>query len=210
MRLRLETRWWWWAAGDVMDNCLLLKLGCVATGSSGCWWRTCPSLSHSATLPGLWTHQPCLEGGGSLRGREEQRSQNSKLHAQEIWKTPLLLEAILIWTATTSICRPVDRLEAHQKCSQGAYTGNDSFPNWKKISQTWSCKKQKVHLSLCSGISQLVPMLFLNRICCCICFCLLTVCLCWTLIWISRETIGHLYPENLQHLFQLRKEYCSD
>lgn len=47
---------------------------------------------------------------------------------------------------------------------------------------------------------------FLNRICCCVCFCLLIVCLCWTPIRISRQTIGDLYPENLQHLFQFRKE----
>lgn len=127
MRLRLETRWWWWAAGDIVDNFLLLKLGCVATGSSGCWWGTGPSLSHSATLPGLWTHQPWLEGEGSLRGRDGQRSQNSKFHAQETWKTPLLLEAVLIWAAATSICRLVDRLDSHQMCFSGAYADKDFF-----------------------------------------------------------------------------------
>lgn len=201
-----ETRWWWWAVGDTMDNCLLLKLGSVATGSSGCWWRTCPSLSHSATLPGLWTHQLWLEGGGSLRGRHRQRSQNSKLHAQQIWKIPLLLEAVLIWAATTSICGPVDRLEAHQRCFSGAHVDKDFFSKLKK--NILSMVMQKAGGSAFPVLRSFTACAhaFLIRICYCICFCPLMVCLCWTPNGISRQTIGDLYPENLQHLFQFRKK----
>lgn len=97
------------------------------TQAVGRWWRTCPSPGHSAALPGLWKHQPWLEGEGSLRGRDGQRSQNSKLHAQQVWKAPLLFKAFFICAAATSVWCPVDQLGSHQSCFSGTHVDEDFF-----------------------------------------------------------------------------------
>lgn len=156
MRLRLETRWSdgqliWWRIVYCSDWAVWPQVAQAADGRWALPWATVQCYQASEHIsPGWRQREVCGAGTG----------QNNELHAQEIWKTPLLLEAIFIWSAT-SICRPVDRLDSHQRCFSGAYADKDSFfPNWQKISQTWSCKKQELQLSLSSGGSQLVPMLF--------------------------------------------------
>lgn len=84
----------------------------------------------------------------------------------------------------------------------------DFFSKLKKKSQVLSCKKQDVQPSLCSGVLQLVPMLFEYSL-------LLhsplppngtPVLDSHFISSLSSQTIGDLCPGSLQHLFQIRKE----
>lgn len=125
-------------------------------------------------------------------------------------KLRCFLKPFFICAAATSVWWPVDQLGSHQRCFSGAHVDEDFFffQTEKKKSQGLSCKKQEVQPSLFSGVLQLTPMLFEYNL-------LLhsplppngtPVLASHFIISLSRQTIGHLCPGNLQHLFQIRKE----